>query len=97
MDAQVDNSIKKQRSAELRNIAEQQKLETLKAQIGTTANVLWEGKNTNENDSQVFGYTENYTRVCSQANRAPEAGGVAPCKLVSVEPNGRFALADIIP
>ncbi len=97
MDAQVDNSIKKQRSAELRIIAEQQKLETLKAQIGMTANVLWEGNNTNERDSQVFGYTENYTRVCSQANQAPKAGGVAPCKLVSVEPNGRFALAEILP
>lgn len=96
MDAQVADSIKKQRSAELRTIAEKQRREFIAQQLGTTATVLWEGHNTNEDDSQVFGYTENYTRVCVSADQAPEAGGIAACRLMKVESGGRFAVAEIL-
>ena len=96
MDAQVESDIKKQRSAELRNIAARQRHEAIERQIGTTASVLWEGHNSSDNDSQVFGYTENYTRVATSANRAPGAGGIAACKLAGVEPQGSYAQAELL-
>lgn len=96
MDVQVDNNTKKQRSAQLRSIAERQRRESIERQIGTTARVLWEGQSINKPDTQVFGYTENYTRVCMHANQAPKAGGIAACQLESIEPRGQYAIADLL-
>lgn len=92
---QVAEPLKKKRSAELRELAELQRREFIKQQINSTANVLWEGRSTREPLSQVFGYTENYTRVCTTTDNAPDAGGVAPCRLTAVAPNGHFAMVEM--
>jgi len=63
---------------------------------GFGATVLWEGRSADTQSSQVFGYTENYTRVCTDSKNAPEAGGIAECKLVEVESQGRFAIVEMI-
>jgi len=68
MDDQIPESIKKQRSAELRQMADEQRREFLQQQLGATATVLWEGRPAViEPGSRVFGYTENYTRVSASA------------------------------
>jgi len=92
---QVAEQVKKKRSAELRELAELQRREFIKQQIDSTANVLWEGHSTHEPVSQVFGYTENYTRVYTTTDNAPDAGGVAACRLTEVAPDGRFALVEM--
>lgn len=89
----VEDGTKKQRSAELRQLAAQQRSSFIENQLGSTATVLWEGHS--EEHSQVFGYTENYTRVCTAADSAPKAGGLSTCTLKSIEPEGRYALADV--
>lgn len=111
MQDQIDESVKKHRSAEMRELAQRLRHEFVSSQIGNTATVLWEGRPaesrpsdaatsntlngsaavTLENNSQVFGYTENYTRVSIDADQAPKVGGIAPCTLESVEPQGRYA------
>ena len=96
MDAQVEDTVKKQRSATLRDIAERQRREFIEHQLGTTARVLWEGQNTRDNNAQVFGYTENYTRVCTTADTTPEAGGITKCRLNKLEQKGRYALVDLL-
>jgi len=99
MSNQIPEAIKKQRSAELRQIAETQRHEFLLQQLGTTANVLWEGrpeKKSFEKDSRVFGYTENYTRVSISASLAPVAGGLAKCRLSATNPQGHHATVEII-
>ena len=97
MDNQIPEAIKKQRSAELRQIAETQRYEFLQQQLGTTATVLWEGRPATmslEKKSQVFGYTENYTRVSANTNQAPAAGGLAECRLSATDQRGHHALVE---
>ncbi len=92
MDQQIDENTKKSRSAELRSIADRQRSEFIERQLNSTANVLWESHSSSEENSQVFGYTENYTRVCTSAASAPAAGGIVPCKLKALEPQGKYAM-----
>jgi len=96
MDAQVAESVKKRRSAELRGIAEKQRSQFIENQIGSRASVLWEGHNACKENSLVFGYTENYTRVCINYNKAPSAGGILDCELNSVEPQGKYAVVKLL-
>lgn len=95
MDAQVEDPVKKQRSATLRGIADRQRRNFIEGQLGTTAHVLWEGQSTQDKNAPIFGYTENYTRVCATADIAPQAGGIIACKLGMIEPQGRYALAEL--
>jgi len=96
MDDQIPESIKKQRSAELRQMADEQRREFLQQQLGATATVLWEGRPAViEPGSRVFGYTENYTRVSASAEHAPAAGGIANCYLASADPTGHHILAEV--
>lgn len=90
----VPDAIKKQRSAELRELAGKQRRQFIEQQLFTTAHVLWERSSGVEADSPVFGYTQNYTRVCTTAARAPSAGGIGTCKLKAVEPNGAYAMVE---
>ncbi len=106
MQDQVTDEVKKQRSAELRLLADRQRQEFIESQINTHANVLWEGRNSAATPSAtqpgfvkkpfVFGYTENYTRVRVSADFAPDAGGIAKCQLIGIEPQGKFAEAHIL-
>lgn len=88
MGNQIDDTIKKQRSVELHQLAKQQKLDYLQQQIGTTANVLWESKT---NDYH-FGYTENYTRVAVQAGNNNVENMITSCRLehVSADSNNHL-------
>ena len=97
----VAEQIKKQRSAELRELAGRLRHDFINRQLDSVATVLWEGRptlaeNLQTEDALVFGYTENYTRVCTGSKNAPDAGGVAGCKLVQVGPAGRYAMAEMI-
>jgi threonylcarbamoyladenosine tRNA methylthiotransferase MtaB len=62
---QVSNEIKKQRSRELHELAEQMKLEFMDENVGCEFPVLWEGYSESLTDGRqrVFGYTPNYLRV----------------------------------
>ncbi len=100
MQDQIAESVKKQRSAELRTLADQMRKDFITAQLDTTGLVLWEGNHTLRSPGEqpkphVFGYTENYTRVRTEAREAPNGGGITSCRLTSVEPGGKFADAQI--
>jgi threonylcarbamoyladenosine tRNA methylthiotransferase MtaB len=61
----IPNAVKKQRSRQLHQLAEQMKRLKQKQNLGQVFPVLWEGQ-TKEKDSdkpKVFGYTPNYIRV----------------------------------
>jgi len=61
----VQQTIKKQRSQQLHQLAEQMKHDFLKQNLGAALDVLWEGQK-EEVDTikhRVFGYTPNYLRV----------------------------------
>ena len=96
MQEQIAEQIKKTRSAELRELAGRLRHDFIQQQLGTVATVLWEGRSSDKKCSQVFGYTENYTRVCTDSKNAPEAGGIADCRLAEVESQGRFALVEMV-
>ncbi len=62
---QLSNDIKKQRSRQLHELAEQMKLTFFAGNIGQEFPVLWEGYSETlaDNKQRVFGYTPNYLRV----------------------------------
>ena len=104
MQNQVSETLKKERSAALRKLADTQRCEFIKKQLGSNARVLWEKQSAHtpkkiqsasECTQRVFGYTENYTRVCSNASLVPPAGGIGSCLLDRLEPEGRFAWVDL--
>ena len=64
---QVQNTIKKQRSQQLHQLAEQMKHDFFKQNMDKSFEVLWEGQKEEINATQqkVFGYTPNYLRVAT--------------------------------
>ncbi|WP_374087748.1 tRNA (N(6)-L-threonylcarbamoyladenosine(37)-C(2))-methylthiotransferase MtaB [Methylomicrobium lacus] len=62
---QVNNTIKKQRSAALHRLAEEMKLKFYRDNLGREFPVLWEGYSEpcGEDRQRVFGYTPNYLKV----------------------------------
>jgi threonylcarbamoyladenosine tRNA methylthiotransferase MtaB len=62
---QVSDEVKKQRSRELHELAEEMKLKFCQDNIGNEFPVLWEGYSEplEDNKQRVFGYTPNYLRV----------------------------------
>ena len=62
---QVSPEIKKQRSRQLHELAERLKQDFISQNLGTTADVLWEGQYERLESGVVrfFGYTPNYLRV----------------------------------
>ena len=62
---QVTNEIKKQRSRQLHQLADEMKLKFCRDNIGNEFPVLWEGYSepVEGGKQQVFGYTPNYLRV----------------------------------
>lgn len=65
---QIADSIKKQRSRELHQLAEAMRLDFFRANIGQSFPVLWEGQKQPLDDGRqrVFGYTPNYLRVATE-------------------------------
>ncbi|HIG65891.1 MAG TPA: tRNA (N(6)-L-threonylcarbamoyladenosine(37)-C(2))-methylthiotransferase MtaB [Methyloprofundus sp.] len=63
----VLNTIKKQRSQELHQLAEQMKQSFMQQNLGESVDILWEGQKEEINETQhrVFGYTPNYIRVAT--------------------------------
>lgn len=63
----VQQSIKKQRSQQLHQLAEQMKQEFLHQNLGVCFDVLWEGQKDDIGSTQhkVYGYTPNYIRVAT--------------------------------
>jgi len=62
---QVNNTVKKQRSAALHQLAEEMKLQFYRDNLGREFPVLWEGYSEpcGEDRQRVFGYTPNYLKV----------------------------------
>jgi len=62
---QVPNNIKKQRSQQLHQLAENMKTEFLQQNLGINFPVLWEGQIELQQDGRIktFGYTPNYLRT----------------------------------
>jgi len=93
---QVPDNVKKTRSSMLKKIADQQKHDFIKNQLGTEANVLWERETSlTSGNARTFGYTENYTRVCTESQTSG-AGTIGKCQLTSIDPQGQFAHASYI-
>ena len=70
----VTNEVKKQRSQQLHQLAEQMKQDFMAENIGMEYTVLWEGQKKLQEDgvNRVFGYTPNYLRVACQTVKAIE-------------------------
>jgi len=62
---QVSNEVKKQRSRQLHELAEEMKLKFFESNVGNEFPVLWEGYSEalDNGKQRVFGYTPNYLRV----------------------------------
>jgi threonylcarbamoyladenosine tRNA methylthiotransferase MtaB len=62
---QVNNEVKKQRSRQLHELAEEMKLKFFESNVGNEFPVLWEGYSEalDNGKQRVFGYTPNYLRV----------------------------------
>lgn len=85
----VDHSTKKTRSRELHDIAKAHKTDFLASQVGTQANVLWEGSR----KQTRFGYTENYTRVAAPSASSNAENSITRCTLTAIDEQGEFVRA----
>ncbi|NOQ64097.1 MAG: tRNA (N(6)-L-threonylcarbamoyladenosine(37)-C(2))-methylthiotransferase MtaB [Methyloprofundus sp.] len=68
----LQNSVKKQRSQQLHQLAEQMKLAFMQQNIGKSMDILWEGhtEEVSRTQHKVFGYTPNYLRVATLVNNS---------------------------
>ncbi len=85
---QVANEIKKQRSQQLHELANDMKLKFCRDNIGNEFPVLWEGYSEALEDrkQQVFGYTPNYLRVgCIISNNESVENRTITTRLMAVE------------
>lgn len=71
---QVPENIKKQRSQELHQLAQQLKQRFYQQHLGRRYRVLWEGSpaDNDANDALIYGYTPNYLRVATPLLSKPE-------------------------
>ena len=85
---QLTNDIKKQRSKQLHDLAEQMKLKFFADNIGKEFKVLWEGYSEALEDGKqrVFGYTPNYLRVgCVIDKDISVENQTLSCRVTAVE------------
>ncbi|OED36872.1 tRNA (N(6)-L-threonylcarbamoyladenosine(37)-C(2))-methylthiotransferase MtaB [Chromatiales bacterium (ex Bugula neritina AB1)] len=99
MQHQIADEIKQQRSRQLHEIAASRKLAFLDRQIGSTAEVLWEGITARDSEL-LLGYTPNYTRVAipvdSQAASLTNfSNTISKCRLEKTADNGQYAFASL--
>ena len=83
---QVSPEIKKQRSKQLHELAERLKQQFISANLGTTAEVLWEGQYQRLETGVVrfFGYTPNYLRVaCDVSTDQVLENQILPTRLLN--------------
>ncbi len=87
MPEQIDETVKKQRSRELHQLAEQMKLAFMQRNLGQTAEILWEAQtqSVDEKNQLIFGYTPNYLRVACQIDvHETKANQIEPVRLATV-------------
>ena len=92
---QVSNEIKKQRSKQLHELAEEMKLQFCRDNIGHAFPVLWEGYSEplEGGKQRVFGYTPNYLRVgCVIGNEESVENRTSMAKLTAVRENCVFGV-----
>jgi threonylcarbamoyladenosine tRNA methylthiotransferase MtaB len=85
---QISQEVKKQRSKQLHELAETLKQQFIAENIGSTAEVLWEGhtETLDEHTTRYFGYTSNYLRVaCEVPNGVELENRIMPCQLIKAE------------
>ena len=88
MDGQVDGNIAQERSEKLIKLANKQKLEYMRKELGNTSKVLIES----QKDGYVYGYTPNYIMVKSKGN-GDLIGKEIEIKMVSLD--GDLILGEI--
>jgi len=94
---QVNNEIKKQRSRELHELAEEMKQAFSASNVGNEFPVLWEGYSEalDNGRQRVFGYTPNYLRVgCIIDNDVLVENRTINCILTAVEKD--FVVGDLV-
>jgi threonylcarbamoyladenosine tRNA methylthiotransferase MtaB len=87
---QVANEIKKQRSRQLHQLADEMKLKFCRDNIGNEFPVLWEGYSEplESGKQRVFGYTPNYLRVaCVVGNDKSVENQTIKCNVTAVGEN----------
>jgi threonylcarbamoyladenosine tRNA methylthiotransferase MtaB len=95
---QINQEIKKQRSKQLHELAENLKQQFIAENIGVTAEVLWEGQTEtlDEQTTRYFGYTANYLRVaCDVSNGVELENRILPCQLITAEAGFVVAKCDL--
>ncbi|MDD2759368.1 MAG: tRNA (N(6)-L-threonylcarbamoyladenosine(37)-C(2))-methylthiotransferase MtaB [Methylomonas sp.] len=96
MPNQIGQEIKRKRSRELHGLAETMKQAFIAENIGTEADILWEGQTeTLENGLiRYFGYSQNYLRAaCDVAPNTLLENRITPAKLCRAE--ARFIAAEL--
>ena len=81
---QISQEVKKQRSKQLHALAESMKQDFATGNLGSSANVLWEGQTESLNNgmTRYFGYTPNYLRVaCDVPSGVSLENQIRPAKL----------------
>jgi len=84
---QLSNDIKKQRSRQLHELAEEMKLKFFADNVGNQFPVLWEGYSEAlaDDKQRVFGYTPNYLRVgCVIGNDVSVENQTLNCAVTAV-------------
>jgi len=94
---QVTNEIKKQRSRQLHQLADEMKLKFCRDNIGNEFPVLWEGYSepVEGGKQQVFGYTPNYLRVACVI-RNDESVENQTIKCVVTEVVGGYVFGELV-
>ena len=85
---QVNNELKKQRSKQLHDLAEQLKQDFIADNLGAQAEILWEGHSEALDNGllRFFGYTPNYLRVaCDVSANVNLENQLLPAKLLQAE------------
>jgi threonylcarbamoyladenosine tRNA methylthiotransferase MtaB len=85
---QVSNEVKKQRSRQLHELAEEMKLKFFECNVGNEFPVLWEGYSEplDNGKQRVFGYTPNYLRIgCVIDSDVSVENRTINCVLTAVE------------
>lgn len=86
----VQQVIKKQRSQQLHQLAEQMKQDFFKQNLNHCFNILWEGQKNeiSATQYQVFGYTPNYLRVATTIEQTESVENtIIPAKLTAISDN----------
>ncbi len=85
---QVSNKIKKQRSQQLHQLAENMKTEFQQQNLGINFPVLWEGQTELQQDGRIktFGYTPNYLRVATfRSSKHSLENQIVPARTVAIK------------